>query len=101
MFMSEEKMAWEMYKQIGVDIMQILHGSVVAKVELSQKARLSIYQSGYVPTLYVSWLKNGNSEYKLLKLLVSRNFLRDSMRSSAMQTRHREVALSSTSRRII
>ena len=43
----------EIDRRIGAAsaVMRTLHGSVVVKRELSRKAKLSIYQSIYVPTL--------------------------------------------------
>ncbi|KAK0132474.1 putative uncharacterized transposon-derived protein F52C9.6 [Merluccius polli] len=48
LFTSEERMEWEIDRRI---VMRTLHGSVVVKRELSRKAKLSIYQSIYVPAL--------------------------------------------------
>jgi len=46
-------MEWEIYRRIGAAsaVMQALHWPVMVKKELSQKAKLSIYWSIYVPTL--------------------------------------------------
>ena len=46
-------MEWEIDRQIGVvsAVMRMLKRSVVGKRELSQKAKLSIYRSMYIPTL--------------------------------------------------
>ena len=53
LFMSEGKMEQEIDKRIGAAsaVMRTLRQSVVVKRELSQKAKLSIYRSIYVPTL--------------------------------------------------
>ncbi|KAK0144408.1 Ankyrin repeat and sterile alpha motif domain-containing protein 1B [Merluccius polli] len=53
LFMSEGKMECEMDRRIGAAsaVMRALYRTVVVKRELSQKAKLSIYQSIYVPTL--------------------------------------------------
>ncbi|KAK0147792.1 Craniofacial development protein 2 [Merluccius polli] len=53
LFTSEGRMEQEIDRQIGAAsaVMWTLHGSVVVKRELSQKAKLSIYQSIYVPAL--------------------------------------------------
>ena len=53
LFTSEGKMEREMDRRIGAAsaVMRALYQSVVVKKELSQKAKLSIYRSIYVPTL--------------------------------------------------
>ena len=53
LFPSERKMEQEIDKRIGAAsaVMRTQRQSVVAKRELSQKAKLSIYRSIYVPTL--------------------------------------------------
>ena len=53
LFTSEGKMEQEIDKQIGeaLAVMRTLRHSIVVKRELSQKAKLSIYRSIYVPTL--------------------------------------------------
>ncbi|KAK0138802.1 putative RNA-directed DNA polymerase from transposon X-element [Merluccius polli] len=53
LFTSEGRMEWEIDRRISAAsaAMRTLHGSVVVKRELSQKAKLSIYQSIYVPAL--------------------------------------------------
>jgi len=53
LFTSEGKMEREMDRWIGAvsAVMRTLYLSVVVKRELSQKAKLSIYRSIYVPTL--------------------------------------------------
>ncbi|KAK0156590.1 Craniofacial development protein 2 [Merluccius polli] len=53
LFTSEGRMEREIDRRIGAAsaVMRTLHGSVVVKRELSQKAKLSIYQSIYVPAL--------------------------------------------------
>ncbi|KAK3517289.1 hypothetical protein QTP70_002930 [Hemibagrus guttatus] len=53
LFMSEGRMDREFDRRIGAAaiVMRSMYQSVVVKKELSQKAKLSIYQSIYVPTL--------------------------------------------------
>ncbi|TWW81730.1 R2DM Retrovirus-related Pol polyprotein from type II retrotransposable element [Takifugu flavidus] len=53
LFTSEGRMEWEIDRRIGAAsaVMRTLHRSVVVKRELSQKAKLSIYRSIFVPTL--------------------------------------------------
>ncbi|KAK0151566.1 putative uncharacterized transposon-derived protein F52C9.6 [Merluccius polli] len=53
LFTSEGRMEREIDRRIGAAsaVMRTLHGSVVVKRELSRKAKLSIYQSIYVPAL--------------------------------------------------
>lgn len=53
LFTSKGKMEWEMDRRIGAlsTVMQALYQTVVAKRELSQKAKLLINQSIYLPTL--------------------------------------------------
>ncbi|KAK3535008.1 hypothetical protein QTP70_001967 [Hemibagrus guttatus] len=53
LFTSEERMDREIDRRIGAAaaVMQSMYWSVVVKKELSRKAKLSIYQSIYVPTL--------------------------------------------------
>ncbi|KAK3565356.1 hypothetical protein QTP86_007126 [Hemibagrus guttatus] len=53
LFMSEGRMDCEIDRRIGAAaaVMRSMYRSVVMKKELSQKAKLSIYQSIYVPTL--------------------------------------------------
>ena len=53
LFTSEGRMEREIDRRIGAAaaIMRTLHRSVVVKRELSEKAKLSIYRSVYVPTL--------------------------------------------------
>ncbi|KAK0156391.1 putative uncharacterized transposon-derived protein F52C9.6 [Merluccius polli] len=53
MFTSEGRMEWKIDRRIGAvsAVMRTLHGSVVVKRELSRKAKLSIYQSIFVPAL--------------------------------------------------
>ncbi|KAK3544336.1 hypothetical protein QTP86_009109 [Hemibagrus guttatus] len=52
-FMSEGRMDHEIDRRIGAAaaVMRSMYRSVVVKKELSRKAKLSIYQSIYVPTL--------------------------------------------------
>uniref|UniRef100_A0A8C5HIH4 Reverse transcriptase domain-containing protein n=1 Tax=Gouania willdenowi TaxID=441366 RepID=A0A8C5HIH4_GOUWI len=53
LFTSEGRMEREIDRRIGAAsaVMRSLHQSVIVKRELSQKAKLSIYRSVYVPTL--------------------------------------------------
>ncbi|KAK0155726.1 Retrovirus-related Pol polyprotein from type-1 retrotransposable element R2 [Merluccius polli] len=53
LFTSEGRMEREIDRRIGAAsaVMRTLHGSVVVKRELSRKAKLSIYQSIYIPAL--------------------------------------------------
>ncbi|KAK0136262.1 hypothetical protein N1851_027842 [Merluccius polli] len=53
LFTSEGRMEREINRRIGAAsaVMRTLHRSVVVKRELSQKTKLSIYQSIYVPAL--------------------------------------------------
>ena len=53
LFTSEGRMEREIDRRIGAasSVMRTLHGSLVVKRELSRKAKLSIYQSIYVPAL--------------------------------------------------
>ncbi len=53
LFMSDRKQEREMDRRLSAasEVMQALRWTVVVKKELSQKAKLSIYQSIYVPTL--------------------------------------------------
>ncbi|KAK0154873.1 putative uncharacterized transposon-derived protein F52C9.6 [Merluccius polli] len=53
LFTSDGRMEREIDRRIGAAsaVMRTLHGSVVVKRELSRKAKLSIYQSIYVPAL--------------------------------------------------
>ncbi|KAK0141060.1 hypothetical protein N1851_021942 [Merluccius polli] len=61
LFTSEGRMEREIDRRIGAvsAVMQTLHGSVMVKRELSRKAKLSIYQSIFVPALtygHVLWV---------------------------------------------
>ncbi|KAK0142406.1 hypothetical protein N1851_019850 [Merluccius polli] len=53
LFRSEGRLEREIDRRIGAAsaVMRTLHGSIVVKRELSRKAKLSIYQSIYVPAL--------------------------------------------------
>ncbi|TWW77650.1 hypothetical protein D4764_12G0010400 [Takifugu flavidus] len=53
LFTSEGRMKQEIHRRIGAAsaVMRTLHQSVVVKRDLSQKAKLSIYRSIFVPTL--------------------------------------------------
>ncbi|TWW63631.1 hypothetical protein D4764_03G0006390 [Takifugu flavidus] len=53
LFTSEGRMEQEIDRRIGAAsaVMRTLHWSVVVKRELSQKVKLSIYQSTFIPTL--------------------------------------------------
>ena len=52
-FTSEGMMEREMNRRVGAAgaVLHVLHRTVVTKRELSQKAKLSIYRSIFVPTL--------------------------------------------------
>ncbi|TWW62757.1 hypothetical protein D4764_04G0014040 [Takifugu flavidus] len=58
LFTSEGRMEQEIDRRIGAAsvVMRTLHRSVVVKRELSQKAKLLIYRSIFVPTLTYGWL---------------------------------------------
>ncbi|KAF7652554.1 hypothetical protein LDENG_00095270 [Lucifuga dentata] len=93
LFMSEGRMEREIDRQIGTasEVLRTLYRTVVVKRELSQKARLSIYQSIYVPILTYghelwvvtektrSWIQA--AEMRFLRR-VSGLTLRDRVRSS-------------------
>ncbi|KAF7648904.1 hypothetical protein LDENG_00150410, partial [Lucifuga dentata] len=53
LFTTEGKMEHEIDRRIGADseVLRMLYRTIVVKRELSQKARLSIYQSIYIPIL--------------------------------------------------
>ncbi|KAK3523662.1 hypothetical protein QTP70_006725 [Hemibagrus guttatus] len=93
LFMSEGRMDHEIDRQIGAAaaVMWSMYRSVVVKKELSRKAKLSIYQSIYVPTLTYghelwvmtervrSWIQA--AEMSFLRRVAGRS-LRDRVRSS-------------------
>ncbi|KAK3559606.1 hypothetical protein QTP86_013548 [Hemibagrus guttatus] len=93
LFTSEGRMDHEIDRQIGAAaaVMQSMYRSVVVKKELNRKAKLSIYQSIYVPTLTYghelwvmtervrSWIQA--AEMSFLRRVVGRS-LRDRVRSS-------------------
>lgn len=51
LFLSVGRVEREMYRQIRASVMRALLQSVVVKKKLSQKSKLSLYWSVYVPTL--------------------------------------------------
>ncbi|KAK3558133.1 hypothetical protein QTP86_009867 [Hemibagrus guttatus] len=82
LFTSEGRMDCEIDRRTGAAaaVMRSMYRSVVVKKELSQKAKLSIYQSIYVPTLtygHELWV----AEMSFLRRVV-RHSLRDRVRSS-------------------
>ncbi|KAF7644066.1 hypothetical protein LDENG_00228770, partial [Lucifuga dentata] len=94
--MSEGRMGREIDRRIGAasEVLQMLHRTIVVKRELSQKARLSIYQSIYVLILtygYELWVVTKRTrswiqaeEMRFLRR-VSGLTLRDRVRSSDIQ----------------
>ncbi|KAM4534591.1 uncharacterized protein V3H82_024506 [Fundulus diaphanus] len=96
LFTNEGKMEWEIDRRIGAAsaVKRALYRSVVVKRELSQKAKLSIYPSIYVPTLIYghelwvvtertrSWIQA--AEMSFLRS-VSGLSLRDRVRSSVIR----------------
>ncbi|KAK3546694.1 hypothetical protein QTP70_031760, partial [Hemibagrus guttatus] len=94
MFMREGRMDRKLDRRIGAAaaVMRSMHRSVVVKKELSRKAKLSIYQSIYVPTLSYSrelWVMTERArswiqaaEMSFLRKVAGRS-LRDRVRSSA------------------
>ncbi|KAK3568661.1 hypothetical protein QTP86_011459 [Hemibagrus guttatus] len=91
LFTSEGRMDREIDRRIGAAaaVMRSMYRSVVVKKELSQKAKLSIYQSIYVPTLtYELWVMTERvrsriqaAEMSFLCRVAGRS-LRDRVRSS-------------------
>ena len=96
LFTSEGKMEREIDRRIGAAaaVMRSLYRTVVVKKELSQKARLSIYQSIFVPTLtygHELWVVTERmrsriqaAEMSFLRRVAGRT-LRDRVRSSDTQ----------------
>ncbi|TKS64956.1 LINE-1 reverse transcriptase -like protein [Collichthys lucidus] len=96
LFTSEGRMVREIDRRIGAAsaVMRTLHRSVVVKKELSRKAKLSIYQSIYVPTLtygHELWVvtKRTRSRIQAAEMSFLRRVaglsLRDRVRSSAIR----------------
>uniref|UniRef100_A0A3B3QX38 Reverse transcriptase domain-containing protein n=1 Tax=Paramormyrops kingsleyae TaxID=1676925 RepID=A0A3B3QX38_9TELE len=96
LFMSEGRMEREINRQIGAAsaVMRVLHRPVMVKKELSQKAKLSIYQSIYGPTLtygHKLWvvIERMRSQVQAAKMSflhrVAGLSLRDRVRSSFIQ----------------
>ncbi|KAK0135552.1 hypothetical protein N1851_028597 [Merluccius polli] len=94
LFTSEGRMEREIDRQIGAAsaVMRTLHGSVVVKRELSQKAKLSIYQSIYVPVLtygHELWVMTERTWVQAAEMSflhrVAGLSLRDRVRSSVIQ----------------
>ncbi|KAK3558314.1 hypothetical protein QTP86_014701, partial [Hemibagrus guttatus] len=93
LFTSEGRMDREIDRRIGAAaaVMRSMYRSVVVKKELSRKAKLSIYQSIYVPTLtygHELWVMTERvrsriqaAEMSFLRRVVGRS-LRDRVRSS-------------------
>ncbi|KAK3544073.1 hypothetical protein QTP86_001044 [Hemibagrus guttatus] len=93
LFTSEGRMDYEIDRRIGAvaAVMRSMYRSVVVKKELSRKAKLSIYQSIYVPTLtygHELWVMTERvrsriqaAEMSCLRRVVGRS-LRDRVRSS-------------------
>ncbi|KAK3527289.1 hypothetical protein QTP86_018597 [Hemibagrus guttatus] len=93
LFTSEGRMDREIDRRIGAAaaVMQSMYRSVVVKKELSRKAKLSIYQSIYVPTLtygHELWVMTERvrsriqaAEMSFLRRVAGRS-LRDRVRSS-------------------
>ncbi|KAK3559081.1 hypothetical protein QTP86_002998 [Hemibagrus guttatus] len=96
LFTSEGRMDREIDRRIGAAaaVMRSMYQSVVVKKELSRKAKLSIYQSIYVPTLtydHELWVMTKRvrsriqaAEMSFLRRVVGRS-LRDRVRSSVTQ----------------
>uniref|UniRef100_A0A8C6LRX0 Reverse transcriptase domain-containing protein n=1 Tax=Nothobranchius furzeri TaxID=105023 RepID=A0A8C6LRX0_NOTFU len=96
LFMSEGKLEREIDRRIGAAsaVMRALYRSVVVKRELSQKAKLSIYRSIYVPTLtygHELWVVTERTrsriqaaEMSFLRRVAGLS-LRDRVRSSVIQ----------------
>ncbi|KAK3509359.1 hypothetical protein QTP70_030004 [Hemibagrus guttatus] len=77
LFMSEGRMDHEIDRRIGAAaaVMRSMYRSVVVKKELSRKAKLSIYQSIYVPTLtygHELWVMTERMRVKILTFLPHR-----------------------------
>ncbi|KAK3575180.1 hypothetical protein QTP86_020916, partial [Hemibagrus guttatus] len=93
LFTSEGRMDREIDRRIGAEaaVMRSMYRSVVVKKELSRKAKLSIYQSIYVPTLtygHELWVMTERvrsriqeAEMSFLRKVAGRS-LRDRVRSS-------------------
>ena len=96
LFTSEGRMEQEIDRRIGVAsaVLRALHRPVVVKKELSQKAKLSIYRSIYVPTLnygHALWVvtERTRSQIQAAEMgflrRVSGLSLRDRVRSSVIR----------------
>ncbi|MDF4981257.1 hypothetical protein P3565_23090, partial [Vibrio parahaemolyticus] len=94
LFTSEGRMEREINRRIGAASAVTLNRSVVVKTELSQKAKLLIYQSIYVPTLtygHKPWVvtERTRSQVQAAKMSFLRRMaglsLRDRGRSSDIQ----------------
>ncbi|TWW80182.1 hypothetical protein D4764_10G0012120 [Takifugu flavidus] len=96
LFTSEGRMEQEVDRRIGAAsaVMRTLHWSVVMKRKLSQKAKLSIYQSIFVPTLtygHELWVmtKRTRSRVQAVEMSFLRRVaglsLRDRVRISAIR----------------
>ncbi|XDV31537.1 hypothetical protein PO909_002528 [Leuciscus waleckii] len=103
LFTSEGRMEREIDRRIGAAsaVMQSLYRSVVVKKELSRKAKLSIYQSIYVPTLTYghelwvmtertrSWIQA--AEMSFLRRVAGRS-LRDRVSSTPLMFTYQEIS---------
>ncbi|TWW77544.1 hypothetical protein D4764_12G0009340 [Takifugu flavidus] len=96
LFTSEGRMEQEINRRIGAasGVMRTLHRSVVVKRELSQKAKLSLYRSIFIPTLtygHELWVmtERTRSRVQAAKMsflrMVAGLSLSDRVRSSAIQ----------------
>ncbi|KAK0135268.1 TATA box-binding protein-associated factor RNA polymerase I subunit A [Merluccius polli] len=94
LFTSEGRMEREIGRQIGAAsaVMRTLHGSVVVKRELSRKAKLSIYQSIYVPALtygHELWVMTERTRSRVQAMSFLRRVaglsLKDRVRSSVIR----------------
>ncbi|KAK3543704.1 hypothetical protein QTP70_027204 [Hemibagrus guttatus] len=96
LFTSEGRMDREIDRRIGAAaaVMRSMYRSVVVKKELSRKAKLSIYQSIYIPTLtygHELWVMTERVRSRIqaaemsFLLRVAGRSLRDRVRSSATQ----------------
>ncbi|TWW63621.1 hypothetical protein D4764_03G0006290 [Takifugu flavidus] len=96
LFTSEGRMEQEIDRRIGAAsaVMRTLHRSIVVKRELSQKAKFSIYQSTFIPTLtygHELWVMTERTssrvqaaEMSFLRRVAGLS-LRDRVRSSAIR----------------
>ncbi|KAK0148960.1 hypothetical protein N1851_010644 [Merluccius polli] len=93
LFTSEGRMEREIDRRIGAAsaVMRTLHGSDAVKRELSRKAKLSIYQSIYVPALtygHELWVITERTRSRVAEMSFLRRVaisLRDRVRSSVIR----------------